>query len=133
MCKKRDCFSKSAPNGLSAARRARNERSPAFKTRPLISTHVLKRCAQRNVSPEELYYIIDHGRRIHSAGALFVDLRWCDLIPSPSIRRQRLEQLFGTTIVLDGPGTVVKTVYRNAEAPKANRCKAKYDRHKRAA
>ncbi len=116
-----------------AAQWARNERSLAFNTRPLISIHVLRRCAQRNVSLEELYYIIDNGRRIHSAGALFIDLRRCDLRPSPTVCRQRLEQLVGATVVLDGHGMVVKTVYRNAEAAKANRCKAKYDYHKRAA
>lgn len=90
-----------------------------------ISTHAQMRCAQRNVSPDEINFILEHGKRCHRAGAVFYVMLAKDL-PKDLRADDRYRRLNGVTVVLSKCGQVVKTVYRNPEAMKKVRRKMKY-------
>lgn len=74
--------------------------------------HVQQRMAQRNISSEDLDFVLQYGESYHRAGALHVHLRRCDI---PQRWRQQFSRLEGTTAVLNREGTAVITVHRNRQ------------------
>lgn len=78
-----------------------------------ISAHARQRMAQRNIHPDDLAYVLAHGRRTWSGdGGQYVFLAQKD-IPADD-RAGRRAKLEGTMVVLQG-ATVV-TIYRNRRA-----------------
>jgi hypothetical protein len=96
----------------------------------LLSTHAEIRAAQRNLSPEDITYIIQNGSRMHNAGAVFCQLRQKDIAPdTPGNHRHR--QLAGTTVVMCSCGRYVITLYREEKAFHRDSRKQKYCLQKR--
>ncbi len=93
------------------------------------SVHAINRQAQRNLSDEDIQFVLAYGRRIHSAGALHVFLGGRD-IPADKVIARRFGRLEGTVLVLSPTpeDRVVITAYRNRRGLKSVRAKAKYDR-----
>jgi hypothetical protein len=87
------------------------------------SHHAEKRMAQRNISFEDIVFVLEHGRKLHKAGAVFFFLRRCDI---PGQRWQRCGRLEGTTVVLSRETATIITVYRNRQG--LRRVKRKTDR-----
>lgn len=79
-----------------------------------MTSHALKRAAQRNLNQEDLEYVLQYGSRLHKAGACFYYLAGKD-IPQPDRREDELTRLEGTTVVLDPTQQMIVTVYRNRE------------------
>jgi hypothetical protein len=78
-----------------------------------ISRHAGRRLAQRNLSHEDVSYVLAHGRLFHSGHARFVHLGRRD-IPSAHLRQDRIRRLEGTILVLDADsGEHLTTAYRN--------------------
>lgn len=98
-------------------------------TSMIYTHHAQHRKAQRNLSYEDIDFVLQYGRRMWSGGAEHVFLARRDLPRDPALRRQ-FERLEGTVLVLDTSdiGTVLITAYRNRRAQKHIRCKAKYER-----
>jgi hypothetical protein len=70
------------------------------------------RCAQRHLSLNDLFYVLEHGISVRRAGALF------SILLDKHVRKDttadsRCWQLVGTTLVLCPCGCSVITVYRN--------------------
>mgnify|MGYP005837721161 CR=1 FL=1 len=95
----------------------------------IVTHHARHRGAQRNLSADDIAFVLQHGRRIWSGGAEHVFLARRDLPPERDLRRQ-FERLEGTVLVVDNvhDGTVLITAYRNRRALKHIRCKTKYAR-----
>jgi hypothetical protein len=96
----------------------------------LYSTaHALHRQAQRNLSDDDVQFVLRNGRRVHCAGALHVFLGGRD-IPADKELARRYARLEGTVLVLahTADGLALVTAYRNRRGLKAVRAKAKYDR-----
>lgn len=74
--------------------------------------HAARRIAQRNVSPQEIEYVIKKGERFHRAGAVFYYLRDCDLSEEDQKDDERT-RLIGTAVVLSKDQNTVLTVWRN--------------------
>jgi len=89
------------------------EKEQPANTNLLLSNHALTRGDQRNVSPDEVDYIIANGEELHCAGAVQYQLLRKCLKPDPWIAWNRLEQLVGTVIVANPDTMEVITVYRN--------------------
>ena len=89
--------------------------------------------AQRNVSPDDLEYVLEHGERINTTGITIYILRKRD-IPEDDRNKSKITRLEGT-VVLTGfaheGGLEIITAYRNKSACKAVRSKAKYDHRKK--
>ena len=94
-----------------------------------FSEHALCRMAQRNVSPADVKYVLQHGRRYKRAGAIHCFLGKKD-IPEDDARDDAIARLEGTTVLVTPTwekGSVeVITVYRNRSAPRKIRRKVKY-------
>lgn len=90
-----------------------------------LSDHASLRCAQRNLDPEEIQFIVAHGKRLRRTGVIFCQLRRRDLPPDlpPSHPHCRL---VGSTVVLSKDGQRVLTVYRNERAFHRDSRKRKY-------
>ncbi len=96
----------------------------------LLTVHAEARCAQRNLSYEEVQYVIRHGRQVQNAGTCEFFLGRND-IPPGDRARQRIAQLEGTVVLMDIQTGLVLTVYRNRKnGLKNHRRKAKYNRCK---
>jgi len=89
--------------------------------------------AQRNVSLDDLKYVLEHGERIKTTGITVYILRKRD-IPNGDRNRSEITRLEGTVVLTgfthDGHLEII-TTYRNKSAFKALRCQVKYDRRKR--
>ena len=94
--------------------------------------HALNRQVQRNLSDDDIGFVLAHGRRVHNAGALHVFLARRD-IPTNKTVAQRYGRLEGTVLVLHGTNDewTLITAYRNRHGLKAVRAKRKYDRQAR--
>lgn len=80
-----------------------------------ISCHAGRRLAQRNLSPDDVDYVVAHGRLYHAAKATFIHLGWRD-IPTEHRRHDKLRRLEGTVLVLDPfTGQHLTTAYRNRQ------------------
>jgi hypothetical protein len=76
----------------------------------MVSEHARLRMAQRNVHPDDLEYILAHGRRIRNGnGSQCIFLAARDL-PGED-RAGRRAKLEGTTVVIVDDNVV--TIYRN--------------------
>lgn len=80
-----------------------------------LSRHGAERAAQRNISPEDMDFVLQYGQEIHRSGAIFVFLGRRD-IPESMARRSRADRLVGTTILLSSDEECVITAYRNRKA-----------------
>jgi len=89
-----------------------------------LSNHAATRMAQRNLSTEDVAYVIQYGYRVRSGGALHYFLRHDDI---PKVDRKRLQRLEGTTVLMDRSGQFIITVYRNRRGLKDIRQKAKWE------
>jgi hypothetical protein len=91
-----------------------------------LSEHAVARLAQRCLSPGDVAYVVQHGKRIHCAGAVHYFLGKHH-IPESDRRDSKLRNLEGTTVLVSSKnGATVITVYRNRRATKSIRRKAKY-------
>lgn len=80
-----------------------------------ITDHARRRLAQRNLSSNDIDYVLAHGRMWHAAKARFVHLGWRD-IPAVDRLDDRRRRLEGTVLVLvHGDGWHLATAYRNRE------------------
>lgn len=94
---------------------------------PELNLHATQRAAQRNVSLEEIKYVINNGTRLHRAGAVFCYLRECDLSDDEQ-KDNDLTRLIGTAVVLTRDRKTVLTVWRNRKDGLTRiRRKEKYD------
>jgi hypothetical protein len=91
-----------------------------------LSDHAFERSIGRNVSLEEIDFIVEYGYRERRTGAIFCQLRAKDM-PKCKQTNRRYGRLVGTTVVLCGCGQHVITLYRGEKAFKQDRRKAKYD------
>jgi hypothetical protein len=89
-----------------------------------LTAHARKRGAQRNLSAENLRYILAFGREYQRTGVTFVVLRRCD-IPREDLRDPKVARLAGAIALVSADGAII-TVYRNAEAARAIVRKMKY-------
>lgn len=78
--------------------------------------HADQRMAQRNLSIDDVDYVLLYGETWHKAGAVIIHLRLKD-IPPGDLVHERYRKLVGTTVVMarDGERTVL-TVYRNSNS-----------------
>lgn len=78
-----------------------------------LTAHAELRLAQRNLSIDEIGYVLLYGQTWHKAGAVIKYLRRKD-IPGTDQADQRRQRLIGATVVLTADGErVVLTAYRN--------------------
>lgn len=89
-----------------------------------LSNHAIMRMAQRNLSAEDVEYVLRHGCRVRSGGALHYFLRADDI---PTADRKKVERLEGTTVLMDRWGQYIITVYRNRRGLKGIRRKVKWE------
>ena len=93
---------------------------------PSYTQHAQLRMAQRNLSLDDISFVITYGTPSRRAGALHIVLRDKDIPRSESRTFARLE---GTVVLLDDTETVVETAYRGdrRRVCKDIRCKTKWD------
>lgn len=95
-----------------------------------LTVHAEVRCAQRNLSYDEIQYVIQYGQQVNNAGTCEFFLGRND-IPRSDRARQRIAQLEGTVVLVDMQTGVILTVYRNRKnGLKSHRKKTKYNRCK---
>ena len=82
---------------------------------PIVYTeHAIKRMAQRNVSEDQIAFILQYGYAVHRAGAVLVSLRDKD-IPKTLRADDQFARLAGTTVVLSRDEPLILTVWRNRD------------------
>jgi hypothetical protein len=93
------------------------------------TTHAVVRQAQRNLSAQDIEFVITYGQCLYSGGALHVFLRNRD-IPRDKAGYRQFARREGTTLVIkeEGDIAVLITTYRNRHGLKAIRLKDKHDR-----
>lgn len=79
----------------------------------VLTNHAVQRMAQRNVSEKDICFVLEHGKKMHWAGAIFFFLRRCDFPKGTHKRHGRLE---GTTVVISRDTYQILTVYRNRQS-----------------
>jgi hypothetical protein len=94
----------------------------------ILSHHARQRSAQRNLSLDEIVFVVEHGELLRNTGVIFREMRRKDM-PSFIPANHPYQRLVGTTIVMCKCGHYVVTLYRKAEAFHKNRRKTKYSRH----
>lgn len=78
-----------------------------------FAPHVQQRMAQRNLSWEDIRFVLQHGQRWHKAGAIHVFLGSRDI---PYELRNRFARLEGTTVLVNPDSMdMIITVYRNRQ------------------
>ena len=77
-----------------------------------LTAHAKLRLAQRNLSIDEINYVLLYGQAWHKAGAVINYLRRKD-IPKADRADQRRKRLIGTTVVMVESKPTVLTAYRN--------------------
>ncbi len=92
-----------------------------------ITHHARTRQSQRNLTDDEVMFVLEHGRQLRSGGALHIFLGRRD-IPANEALRRRYQHLEGAVLVVDDTSDqpVLITVYRNRRGLKDIRSKAKY-------
>ncbi len=78
------------------------------------SCHAMLRMAQWNLSLDDVRFVLDHGQRLHRAGAIFVYLRAKD-IPRSERRQSHFARLEGATVVVSPNKPIIITVYRRRD------------------
>lgn len=74
--------------------------------------HAQLRMAQRNISQDDVAFVLEHGQCIHRAGAIFFYLRRRDIAKRFWDHYARLE---GTAVVVTRRTGQILTIYRNRE------------------
>lgn len=92
-----------------------------------LSDHAARRAAQRNLSPDEIDFLLQHGKHLHNTGVIFCQLRAKD-VPNDLPGNHRYRRLVGSTLVLCRCGYFVVTLYREAKAFHGDSCKTRYNR-----
>lgn len=94
-----------------------------------VTRHAESRQAQRNLSPEDIEFVWEYGRRVRCAGVLHIFLGKRDIPVEREVAR-RFARLEGTTLVMDDTWNelVLITAYRNRRGLKQIRAKQKYER-----
>jgi hypothetical protein len=78
-----------------------------------LTGHAKCRLAQRNLSPEEIGFVLLYGQSWHKAGAIITHLRRKD-IPSSGQVDPRWRQLIGVTVITPTRSErIILTAYRN--------------------
>lgn len=77
-----------------------------------LTKHAQQRMAQRNLSPDDVDFILSHGRPNHCAGVVQIHLRHKD-VPAATAKQTKYTRLVGSTVVLSRDQTAVITVWRN--------------------
>jgi hypothetical protein len=77
-----------------------------------VTDHARLRMEQRNLSAEDIAFILQHGSCLHRAGAIFYFLRRCD-IPDDKQALDKYARLEGGTVVTSTHAPVIVTIYRN--------------------
>lgn len=78
------------------------------------TAHAQLRCAQRNLAPWSITYVIDHGVQIRRTGVIFYVLRGRD-IPPTDRRMDAYAKLEGTVLLVTDDGCLL-TAYRQHDA-----------------
>lgn len=78
------------------------------------SNHAQRRMAQRNVSMDNIYFVLKNGQWFHRDGVIFVFLGSRDIGKS-QLMKQEYARLEGTVVVLSRDGSRIITVYRNRQ------------------
>ena len=87
------------------------------------SGHSAQRAAQRRLSPLEIEYVLEYGRRYHQAGALVYYLGQRD-IPKEDRRLDACMRLEGTALIMARDMRTLITVWRNRRQSRSRfRCK----------
>lgn len=80
-----------------------------------VSSHAVRRLAQRNLTASDVHYVYRHGRKHHTGKATMIYLGLRD-IPLADRRDDRIRRLEGTVLVLDpATGCHLTTAYRNRQ------------------
>lgn len=79
-----------------------------------MSVHAVKRAARRNLSQEDIGYVLRNGSKLYRAGACFYYLCGKD-IPVKDRGEDTFARVEGTIVVLDAKQKMVVSVYRNRE------------------
>ena len=87
--------------------------------------HFLYRADQRNFTPDEIEFVIEHGKRVHRAGVIFCQMleKW---MPDDLPGNHPYRRLKGSTVVLCRCGQLVITAYKDDKAYKKDRRKPKF-------
>lgn len=93
----------------------------------ILTNHAILRMAQRNVSEADICFVLNHGHKMHRAGAIFIVLRRCDF---PKGLHKRYDRLEGTVVVVSRETHQILTVYRNRQSG-LRRIKQKPNRSRR--
>jgi len=92
-----------------------------------LSKHAKERADQRNLSEEEIAFIVENGRKRHRSGVIFYQMLRKNM-PDELPGNHPFRRLDGTTIVVSPCGTNVVTLYRNPKAFKRDSSKQKHRR-----
>ena len=79
---------------------------------PAFSYHSILRASQRNLSEDEIDYVLLNGQLFHKAGAEIYFLRHKD-IPASDRGSDRRRRLAGTAVILSKDGFTIITIWRN--------------------
>jgi len=93
------------------------------------TAHARRRCAQRNLSPDAVDYVLANGAAVDRTGITFYVLRARDLPPAHR-RADAVAKLVGTTILVARDGTLI-TAYRRHDAYRHACKKDAYQRRKK--
>ncbi len=87
---------------------------PINDTTFVTTDHAEQRMAQRNLSLDDVLFVLKYGKCYHRAGAMFFYLRGKD-IPQRNQRDKRISKLEGATVILSRDAPAILTVYRNRD------------------
>lgn len=94
-----------------------------------MTIHGSERAVDRNLSDDDIDFIVSYGHRERHTGVIYCQLRTRELsIHFP--HEPEYERLVGATVILCSCGRTVITVYRNEAAFRKDRRKAAYDHKK---
>ncbi|MCA9963027.1 MAG: DUF4258 domain-containing protein [Anaerolineales bacterium] len=96
------------------AKRYRYHNDPGNEQSYEHSKHAKLRMAQRNVSKNNIEFVLENGQWFHRGGAIFVFLGSRDIQKSREFEK-KFERLEGTVVVLSRDGSHIITVYRNRQ------------------
>jgi hypothetical protein len=80
-----------------------------------FSQHSLQRAAQRNISPDEVEYIMTYGQIFHRAGAVIYFLRKRDIPEEDQVYASRV-RLVGTALIFSQDNNSLITIWRNRKS-----------------
>ena len=87
---------------------------PINETTFVTTDHAEQRMAQRNLSLNDVLFVLKHGKCFHRAGAMFFYLRGKD-IPKRKQKDKKISKLEGATVILSRDAPAILTVYRNRD------------------